>query len=527
MASGPDLPGDGSDPRESIWMETGVETAHDRVPEDGVTVDTAIVGGGIVGLTAARELVDAGRTVAVVEKSRIASGVTAHSTAKLTSQHGLVYDHLVDNFGERRARQYARANETAIDHVENRIDEWGIDAEFRRTDSYTYRTGSGARERIEDEVGAAKRVGLPATLVEDVDIPREVPAAVKFTDQGAFNPRTYLLGLAAGIPGEDSFVFERTTAEDIDRGRRCRVRTDSGTVTADDVVVASHFPFYDHGAYFARLSPKRSYVLAARLSEDVPEGMYYRDESPYFSVRPHPTGDESMVLVGGQDHRTGHGHGEMDHYRKLEREARDTFAVEEITHRWSTQDFKSVDKVPFVGQLAPQTSNVYVATGFGGWGLSNGVAAGILLADLVRDRTNDWADVYDPARLKPLTSAGEFLEHNVHAGSHFIEDRLGIGTGSMEPPLSWGEARVVDDDDIEEGPVAVYRDEDGDLHAVSAVCTHMGCNVQWNDAERSWDCPCHGSRFGVDGSVIDGPAVDGLSERDLRELKRTPDAQSR
>ena len=504
---------------ESIWMAEGAGTSYPPL-EGNRSVDVAVVGGGIVGITAARQLKDAGRSVAVVESGRIVEGVTGHSTAKLTSQHGLCYRDLLSKFDEETARRYAEANEAAIDEVESRIEEHGVDCEFERTEAYTYTTAADGRRKIKEEVEVAKRLGLAASFTDSPGLPYddEVEAAVAFADQARFDPRAYLLGLAETIPGDGCQIFEETTATGIERGKRCRVETDRGTVAAEDVVVATHFPFYDHGLYFSRLTPKQSYVLAVRLRDtaDVPEGMYYRDGDPYFSVRPHPRDQASTVLVGGQNHRTGHGHNATEKYRKLESEARRTFDVEEVAYRWSTQDFVSVDGVPFVGKLAPQTPHVYVATGFGGWGLSNGTAAGSLLADLIVGRENPSREVYRPTRIEPAASAREFVDHNAKAARHFLKDNLGQPKRSALRDLSSGDADIVEGD---AGPVAAYRDEDGEVHAVSAVCTHLSCNVQWNDAERTWDCPCHGSRFDYDGSVIDGPAVEPLSRGDLGLLQ--------
>ena len=498
---------------ESIWM---ADTEGPSYPplEDDASVDVAVVGGGIAGVTAARHLKDAGLSVAVIESNGIGSGTTGRSTAKLTSQHGLVYRDLISDHGEDRAWQYARANEAAIDEVESRVDEHGIDCDFQRTEAYTYTTDAGGRSKVSQEVEAAKRLGLPASYTETTDLPYEVEAAVEFKEQARFDPRAYVVGLAETIPGDGSHVYEGTKATGIERGRRPRVETDRGTVAAEDVVVATLFPFYDRGLYFSRLTPKQSYVLAVRLAGGAPQGMYYRDGDPYFSVRPHPTGEASTVLVGGQNHRTGHGHHAMEKYRKLEAEARRKFDVEAVTYRWSTQDFVSADGVPFVGKLAPQTDHVYVATGFGGWGLTNGTAAGRLIADLVTGRENDWQEVYRPTRLPTVASARALVDHNAKAARHFLEDHLRSPRRPRLGELGPDEAAVVDGDD---GPVAAYRDDDGEVHAVSAVCTHLSCNVQWNDAERTWDCPCHGSRFGYDGAVVDGPAADPLPEADVRE----------
>jgi Rieske Fe-S protein len=294
------------------------------------------------------------------------------------------------------------------------------------------------------------------------------------------------------------------------------VSTDRGEVTADDVVVATHFPIYDHALYYARMYPKRSYVLAVEIGGEVPEGMYYYPEEPYFSVRPHPAGEESAMLVGGQNHRTGHGGSTAERYRNLERQARDRFDVESVEYRWSTQDYVSIDKVPFVGEHGPKTDHVYVATGFGGWGMTNGTAAGTMLADRILGRDNAWADAFRPTRFNFDASKEDLLEHNKHAMGHFLEDHLAKPPTADVSDMDPGTAKVVQ---LEGDSVGIFRDEDGEYHVVSAVCTHMGCRVEWNDGERSWDCPCHGSRFDLDGSVLDTPAVEDLKRYDEDELR--------
>jgi glycine/D-amino acid oxidase-like deaminating enzyme/nitrite reductase/ring-hydroxylating ferredoxin subunit len=499
----------------SIWLDTSPRTGYDAL-DGGLTVDTLVVGGGIVGVTTAFELLETGQSVALVERDRILEGVTGHTTAKLTSLHGLIYEHLIETFGEEQARQYAQANESAIDTVESLAGALDADCDFQRAPAYTYVEDDERRSKIRDEVNAARRLGLPASYTESTELPFDVSAAIRFDEQGLFHPRQYLLSLANSVVDTDGgHVFEETRATDVETGSPCRVDTDRGEIVADDVVVATHFPILDPSLYFARVSPKRSYVLAVELNGQEPEGMYYDPDEPYFSVRPVPSADEPTVLVGGQNHRTGEGGSTVDRYRKLRETATDRFDVAEITYRWSTQDYTSVDKVPFVGPIGPGIDNVYVATGFGGWGMTNGTAAGELLADLVRGRENAWADVYKPTRLKIDAGAKQFLEHNAHSTKHYAKKYLGMETSDVQA-VSPGEGRVVDTDD---GPVALSRDEDGELHAVSAVCSHMGCLVEWNDGERSWDCPCHGSRFDVDGSVLDTPAVEDLEPYDDTELR--------
>ena len=507
---------------ESIWFDTSPGTDYDAL-DGGLDVDVAVVGGGIAGITTAAKLRDRGESVALLERDRILSAVTGHTTAKLTSLHGLIYDYLIDHFGEEKARRYGEANEAAIDDIEATVEEHGIDCDFERTPAYTYLTTRerGSQERrkhrkrrkeIRSEVEAARRVGLPASFVEETDLPYDVDSAVRFGEQAHFHPRNYLLALAEQIPGDGGYLFEETTVQSVSGGRSCSVETDRGTVTADAVVVATHFPIHDHAFYFARLEPKRSYIVAARLNDDPPEGMYYEPFSKYFSVRPRPAGEGSMVLVGGQNHRTGHGQNVTKRYEKLESAARERFDVDTVEYRWSTQDYKSVDRVPFVGPLAPQSRNVYVATGFGGWGMTNGTAAGVLLADLVTGRDNPLEDVYRPTRLQLGASTKDLVSHNKHAAKHMAKDYVGRHPDLDLSGLGPGEGKVFGDRD---DPIAVSRDENGEVHAVSAVCSHMGCLVSWNDGEKSWDCPCHGSRFDVDGDVLDTPAIDALDPVDL------------
>ncbi|MGQ3413185.1 FAD-dependent oxidoreductase [Natrinema sp. LN54] len=519
-------PAESPDP-ESLWLATTPTTDYDPF-EDGLEVDAAVIGGGITGLTAAIELTEAGQSVAVLESDRIVESTTGHTTAKLTSQHGLVYDTLVSEFGEERARQYAEANEAAIDEVERRVEESDIDCDFRRTEAYTYAASPDDVSQVRDEVDAAQRLGLPASYVEETPLPYEVDGAVRFDEQAAFHPRKYLLSIADEIHGEGSYVFEETRALEIEPGTPCRVETEHGDVVADDVVVATHFPVFDRAGYFARMHPHRAYLLAVRIDGSPPAGMYYNTASPPATIRRYPVTEsaetdeageaEELLIVGGQSHKPSvDGVPTSERYRRCEAFAREHFDVESIAYRWSTMDYSPVDDVPFIGQIDPLSEHVYVGTGFKGWGMTNGTAAGMILADLITEGENPWADVFDPQRFTPKASAKSFLKENAKVGGSFVGDRIKSLLASLEARGSdglpdRGDARVVRRTDQ---PLGVYRDEEGTTHAVSATCPHMGCLVRWNDAERTWDCPCHGSRFTHDGEVLSGPAVEGLLYRRL------------
>jgi len=506
----------GSRPPESLWLATTETTDYDPL-EGRLEVDTAVVGGGITGLTAALRLVEAGRTVAVIEADRIVTGATGYTTAKLTSQHGLIYDHLRSNFGREKARQYADANEAAIDEVETRVADLGIDCDFERRPAYTYAASPDDLDAIRAEAEAATALGLPAETVEATELPFDVSGAVRFDDQAQFHPRSYLLAIAEEVHGDGSHVFEETQARDVDPGSPCEVETSRGAVVADDVIVATRFPFFDRNGYFARIHPKRAYLLAVRTDGTPPRGMYYGTGSPPWTLRSHPVEGDDLLIVGGQGHETGENDPPTsERYRRCEAFAREHFDVESVEYRWSTHDYYSVDRVPFVGPLGPTTENVYVGTGFGGWGMTGGTAAGLILSELVRADSHPWADVFDPRRVAPRASAKRFARENADTAAHFVGDWADALLSSADLP-SPGEATVVREDGR---PYGVYHDGDGRVHGVSAVCPHMKCVLRWNDAERTWDCPCHGSRFTHEGEVLSGPALADLP-------RRPPDADRR
>ncbi len=494
----------------SLWIASTPQTSYDAL-HDGLEVDVAVVGGGIAGITAAFLLKRAGKSVAVVDAKRILHGATGYTTAKVTAAHSTVYATLAKKFGEEGARIYAAANEAALEFIAGVVDELRIECEFERKPNYVYCESPDERRRVEREVASARAAGLAAELVEETPLPYPVECAFRLENQAQFHPRRYLLTLAQLVDGDGSHVLELTRVLGVSGSDSQRVETERGILSARDVIVASHLPFLDRGFFFAKAHPERSYAVAARIGpEQDPQGMYINIGQPTRSVRTAYDEDGVLLLLGGEGHKPGAEPDTEARYGALEEFGRRHWQANEFPYRWSTQDYSPVDGIPYVGRLTRRSEHIYVATAFKKWGMTNGTAAALILSDLILGRENQWASLFDAKRVKPLASASRFLRENASVARHFFGDRVRRGEREALDELAPGEGRLVN---VNGRKTAAYRDEHGLLHALSPVCTHMGCHVNWNPAERSWDCPCHGSRFSVEGTVIQGPATGDLEKR--------------
>jgi glycine/D-amino acid oxidase-like deaminating enzyme/nitrite reductase/ring-hydroxylating ferredoxin subunit len=490
----------------SFWIATTPETAYPELSRE-LAVDVAVVGAGITGVTAAVLLKRAGRTVALLDLKRIVQGATGYTTGKLTSGHGAIYAQLVDSFGEQGARIYAESNQAAIERVFELAAE--IDCDLERKTNYVVAVTTGEREKLEREAQVEAKLGLPASFVTETPLPYAVSGAVRLDGQAQFHPRKYLLGLAVTIPGEGSHVFENTRVTQVTQGEPCVVETEHGNVRATDVVLATHLPFMDRGLFFARAHPHRSYAVAAPIDPDkAPDGMFINAGLPTRSVRTIRDSERLLLQVGGQGHKPGLVGDEPERYDVLEAFLHEHWpAAGEVEYRWSTQDYMSVDRVPFVGRLTRRSKHVYVGTGYSKWGMTAGTVAAVLIADAILGRENPWAGLYDSKRIDLRASVGKLVKENTAVGYRFVAQRLARGEKRPPDELAPGEGAILRLKGLKR---AVYSDEAGAVHVLSPVCRHLWCYVAWNAAERSWDCPCHGSRYSGEGRVIQGPAVEDL-----------------
>jgi glycine/D-amino acid oxidase-like deaminating enzyme/nitrite reductase/ring-hydroxylating ferredoxin subunit len=502
----------------SVWMATAEVPAQLPLAKNA-RADVCIIGAGIAGMTTAYMLARAGKSVIVLDDGPIAGGETCRTTAHLVNALDARYYELERLHGERGARLAAESHTAAIDRIEAIVNEEEIDCDFERLDGYLFVPPGEATEQLHTELDAAHRAGL--TEVEYVErVPYDAydfGAALRFPDQGQFHVLKYMAGLTAAVKRRGASIYTKTHAAKIEGGRGARVETIGGCiVTADAVVVATNTPVNDLVAIHTKQAAYRTYVVGARVPHGaVPKMLLWDTPDPYHYLRVHTvkdtlgTVDYDVLIVGGEDHKTGQAEDFVARHGRLEEWTHERFSVAgEIEFRWSGQVMEPVDGMGFIGRNPMDSENVLIATGAAGNGMTHGTIAGMLLTDLIVGRENEWAPLYDPSRIS-LRAAGRFVQENLNVAAQFADLVTGGDVENAED-IAPGEGAV-----IRRGlsKVAVSRGERGALHEYSAICPHLGCVVAWNSLEKSWDCPCHGSRFDKrDGHAINGPAISGLSK---------------
>jgi glycine/D-amino acid oxidase-like deaminating enzyme/nitrite reductase/ring-hydroxylating ferredoxin subunit len=496
-----------------FWLDTASLPAFKKLDRDE-DVDVVIVGGGITGLTAAYLLTLDGRRVALLERERCATIDTGHTTAHLSMVTDEPLSALVNRFGRDHAQAAWDAGLAAIGQIDAIVADLDLACDFDWVPGFLHAPigqpadGKDARW-FRDEALLASELGFDVSFVDDVPFARG--PGLRVEGQARFHPRKYLAGLARAITDRGGMIFEHSEADGFCDDPRW-VKSNGHTLACRDIVLATHTPLMGNTGLLSatlfqtKLSLYTSYVGGGRVAKGrIPDALFWDTADPYHYLRLEPQRDHDFVIFGGEDHKTGQATDTSACFERLERKLTSIITDVAITHRWSGQVIETADGLPFIGDTAPHQ---FAGTGYSGNGMTFGTLAGMMAADRIMDRANPWSGLFDPSR-KTIGGLWDYVKENKDYPYYLIRDRFAGTEGKSTRSVGRGSGKVLE---LNGKAVAVYRDSRGVVTKKSATCTHMGCNVEWNDAERAWDCPCHGSRFKTDGSVIAGPAESPLPD---------------
>lgn len=494
----------------SLWSALANVKSHPALKRD-LEADIAIVGGGITGISTAYLLAKAGKKVIVLEAYEIGRGTTGSSTGNLYAPVGSHLYNIESKHDADTLGSVVGSRSSAIEFIEQRIQEHQMECDFQRVPFYLFTTPETASEssRIAKEIEAALSAGLPVDRTVPQNFPFQVDALLHLPGQAQFNPLQYVQQLAAAIPQDKCRICEHTKVTDVEDGEPCLIQTNQGTVSAKQVIMATHTPKGIYAVHTA-MKPEREYVLAVTLNGPLPAPGTYWHLMPdqLYSLRPVKDQEREFLMVLGEPHIPGEKKHNEENVKKVEEYLRRHFDVNSLEYVWAAQNYQAADQLPYIGN-SPLQKNVFIATGFAADGLVYGTLAAMIISDLILGNENSLADLYSPIRFTPKASAGGVLKESLNVAKHLLKDYLFYSEAKELKDIQPKEGKTIR---IDNERLAAYRDETGKLHLVSGICPHMGCVVHWNSAETSWDCPCHGSRFSIEGEVLEGPAYEALAQ---------------
>jgi len=495
----------------SLWQDSKLPV-HPSRKAAATSFDVIIIGGGITGITTALMLQQAGKSCLLLEAHNIGFGTTSGTTAHLNTVLDTPYSDIAGNFGKKGAVLTAKAARKAINIIRDNITQFAIDCDFTTCNGYMYAADEKEAEQLKKMADAAEKAGIETRSTTSFPGPMPYKEAVCFPEQACFNPLKYLSALTEAFIAAGGTIQEQAQVNKTEEsGSILLVYTDSQTYSAGHVVHATHTPMGINIMTF-RLAPYRSYVIAARLEDEnlYPDDLIYDLQDPYHYYRTAIGEDGKKVLIaGGSDHKTGQAENTEAVFRELEAYVRNFYPVKEVAYRWSSQYYEPADGLPYIGHFPGGGTQEYVATGFSGNGMIFGTLSGKIISDLIIKGESQYADLFAPSRIKPVAGFKNFIRENANVIKHFITDRLSIQEIEELAALAGNEGAIVQ---YQESRIALYKDINGRISALDPACRHAGCIVQWNNSEQSWDCPCHGARYGTDGTVLNGPATDPLKE---------------
>ena len=503
----------------SYWIEsTNDERIYKKIDKD-YEADVCIIGAGLAGLSTGYYLAKNGLKVIIVDKDEIGVKASGNTTAKITYQHGLIYDYLISEYGEEFALGYYQANKEAITNIKDIIDEEEIDCDFEYASNYIYTTDINDLQKLENEVDAINKLEMKssdeelketAQLINESELPFKITAGIKTVDQAQFHPRKYMLGLARTIENSGGTIFTHSTVVDVKHEDDYYY-----TICGDEkikskyVVIASHYPFINFpGLYFSKMYQVTSYALGIETSKSEIRGMYLSSNEPTLSFRTAKYGKKRLLIMAGGNHKTGYSPDSEENYgyKFLEKKAKELFPRGKVLYKWNTRDCITLDKIPYIGEFSNLMPNMFVATGFNKWGMTSSNVAANIITDKIIGKENQYEKVFDSTRLKPIKNKDELMNMAEQAVKSFVTNRIKIpkeDISTIEPD----NGGILN---IDGKKVGVYKTEEGNIYVVNPTCTHLGCLLTWNNQDKTWDCPCHGSRFDYTGKNLYDPAFKDL-----------------
>ncbi|MBR3324857.1 MAG: FAD-dependent oxidoreductase [Clostridia bacterium] len=518
----------------SLWIETTKKIGKSKPINKNYKVDVCIIGAGICGLTTAYYLAKNGTKVIVVDKEKIGAKVSGNTTAKITLQHNLIYNYLIEEFDEDFALGYYESNREAISNIKSIIDEEKIDCDFEYVPNYVYTTQIEDFDKIQKEVEAINRLEHKrsthdvAEFVKETELPFKIAAGIKLENQAQFHPRKYMFGLVKAIEKYGGLIFTNSLVTDVKREADVYVTYVGENENLDDdmnyskkseeqeyrinskhVVLASHYPFINFpGMYFSKMYQVTSYAIALETENNLIEGMYISSNEPTLSFRTAQYGDKQLLIMAGGNHKTGFSPNSEDFYgyKFLEKKAKELFPNSKILYKWNTRDCITLDKIPYIGEFSYFKINMWVATGFNKWGMTTSNVAANIISDGILEKENKYAKIYDSTRMKPIKNKEEIMNMAEQTVKSFIANRIKIPKEDLFA-IKNDNGGIIR---IDGNSVGIYKDSKGEIYTVNPTCTHLGCLLTWNNVDKTWDCPCHGSRFDYTGKNIYEPAIKNL-----------------
>ena len=497
----------------SLWIETTKDDISFNELNQNKEIDICVIGAGLFGLTTAYYLSKNGKKVVVIEKDKIGEKVSGNTTGKITSQHGLFYEHLINDYGKEYAKKYLEANEEAIENIKEIIKKEQIECEFYKQNAYVYTTQEDEVIEIQKEVEAVKELGKEAEFVTQTELPFKIKGAIKFKNQAQFHVRKYMIGLCKAILKQNEIYAYTTVTDVVKEGNEYNIYTDRGNVKAKYVVIATHYPIVNMpGFYFTKMYQSTSYLIAIETDKKLPQGMYISAKEPIYSFRTATYNGKQIFLIGGSEHKTGKAIEDNSNYEELEKKAKELYPDCKILFKWNTRDCISLDKIPYIGEYSNIMKNMYVGTGFKKWGMTLSNIAGKIVSDKIMEKENKYETIFNSTRIKPIKNRWEVKNMVEETVKSIVLNKFKIEPEDLKQIENDNGAII----EINGENIGIYKDPQGKIYAVKPNCTHLGCLLTWNNLDKTWDCPCHGSRFDYRGRNIYEPAIKDLEIKNIK-----------